>query len=282
VTTPGLRLSPDLEADARRRVVVAPRGPLAVVELGKPTAPAWVVAHGAGSSAWFVADAFAAPVLAAGGRLVTYDVAGHGASRPAREVGDHHLDVHAEDLAAVVASVQGRVAVVGGVSLGAHAAVRAVATAQVAGAAVVACLPAWTGRAEVGEGPHAAVAAEVTDGGGHAVLARVREEADLPRWLREVLVRDHARHDEASLAAVLRSLDGGEAPSLVEVASLRVPLGVVGWPDDAAHPLAVAEAWAAAAVEGRLELLALGDLQGDLGALGRAAVRAVRRSGASG
>ncbi|MFP4312303.1 MAG: alpha/beta fold hydrolase, partial [Nitriliruptoraceae bacterium] len=99
---------------------------LAVSEVGPPEAPAWVLAHGAGSSARFVRAAFAGPVLATGRRLIAYDLRGHGASSPARAPEDHHLDVHAGDLAAVVARVPG-VEVVGGISLGAHVAVRAVA-----------------------------------------------------------------------------------------------------------------------------------------------------------
>jgi len=59
-------------------------------------------------------------------------------------------------------------------------------------------------------------------------------------------VTDHARHDPASLVAALRALDGGEAPTLAEVAALDVPLTVAGWEGDPGHPFEVASSWAAA------------------------------------
>ncbi len=127
--------------------------------------------------------------------------------------------------------------VIGGVSLGGQAAVGA-AAAQVPCDAVLACLPAWSGRAVPGEGPHAAVAAEVASVGVAGMLARFRADTTMVPWLREVLLRDWAAHDPASLAAALTALDGGQAPTGTELADLPVPLAVVGWPDDPGHPLA--------------------------------------------
>jgi pimeloyl-ACP methyl ester carboxylesterase len=260
----------------RARVASTAGGELAVAAIGPPTAPAWVVAHGAGSSARFVAAAFAGPVVAAGGRLVTYDLRGHGASALGRTVADHHLDVHSADLVAVAASVTGPVAVVGGVSLGGHAAVHAAARGLLDTEVVLACLPAWTGRAVPGEGPHAAIAEEVRTGGAGAVLARVRREPGLPVWLRETLLLDHARHDQASLGAALVSLDGGTGPEVAELAALPVPLAVVAWDDDPGHPLEVAREWAAATPTGSLVVLDLLELERGLEVLGDAAVAAVR------
>jgi pimeloyl-ACP methyl ester carboxylesterase len=274
---------------------------LVVTSVGPPDAPAVVLAHGVGSSARFVVEAFAPAVLARGRRLVTYDQRGHGASSPAPEVGDHHLDVQAADLAAVVAAVldprgplagddagevwraPGGVEVVGGVSAGGHAAVRAVGAGLVRPRAVVAVAPAWTGRAVAGEGPHAVMAAEVRRVGVPGLLARVAAATDLPGWLQATVLRDQARHDRASLAAALTALDGGEAPTAAEVSSLDVPLTVVGWPGDPGHPLAVAQAWATLAPRGRLATLRLDDLDaygvGHLGGVAFAPPPAGSRSG---
>ena len=247
-----------------------------------------VLAHGAGSSARFIAAAFAGPLATTGLRLVTYDLRGHGASSPARSVADHHLDAHAADLAAVVASVDAEVAVIGGVSLGAHAAVRAVAGGAVGGAAVgdlarrgavLACLPGWTGRSRPGAGPHAALAEEVHHLGVDGVIARLRSEPGLPRWLRETLLADYPRHDPASLAAALAALDGGEAPDLDELGALGVPLAVVGWGDDPGHPLQVARTWAATAARASLVELGLDELDRGVDRLGRAGVEALARVG---
>ncbi|MCA1784135.1 MAG: alpha/beta fold hydrolase, partial [Intrasporangiaceae bacterium] len=138
---------------AHHRVVVGSGGVrLAVTEVGDVDRAAVVIAHGAGSSARFIVDAFAGPVLASGRRLVTFDLRGHGRSDPARDPAHHHLDVHAADLRSVVTSVAGSIDVIGGVSLGGHAAVRAVVLEGVTCAVVLACLPAWTGKALVGVG----------------------------------------------------------------------------------------------------------------------------------
>jgi pimeloyl-ACP methyl ester carboxylesterase len=256
---------------------------LAVVEVGPADAPAWVVAHGVGSSARFVTAAFARPVLAAGCRLVAYDLRGHGASDPARTVGSHHLDVHAGDLTQVVASVasSGGIALVGGVSLGGHAAVRAVSSGRLEAAVdpshltLLACLPAWTGVATPGRGPHAAIAAEVAAIGIPGVLARLRGDTAMPAWLRDTLVTDYGRHDQASLAAALIALDGGEAPTEAELRALPVPLAVVAWPDDPGHPLVTAEAWTRWVPTAALATIAVTDLGRELTVFGDAAWRAV-------
>ncbi|MFU8839385.1 MAG: alpha/beta fold hydrolase [Nitriliruptoraceae bacterium] len=258
----------------RHRTVPTEAARLAVVEVGRPELPAWVIAHGVGSSARFVVEAFAGPVARAGRRLVAYDLRGHGASSIAREVGDHHLDVHAQDLARVVERCDGEVEVVGGISLGAHAAVRAVADGA-RGASVLACLPAWTGRAIPGDGPHAAIAARLATDGVAGHLAAIAADAALPDWLRRTLLADQPRHDPASLAAVLTSLDGGLAPTIEEVASLSVPLAVVGWPDDPGHPLEVAERWAASAARGALVVASMTAMVTGTDHLGSCAVEAV-------
>ena len=247
---------------------------LATAAIGPPGRAAWVLAHGVGSSARFITAAFAGPVLAAGHRLVTYDLRGHGASTPARSRAEHHLDVHAGDLAAVVASLEGDVEVVGGVSLGAHAAVRAVAggaTPRV----VLGCLPAWVGRSVAGTGAHAAMARRVRALGVDAHRQAAGSDPGLAPWLRDALTTDLGRHDAASLTAALLALDGAEAPTLEEIAALPRPLAVLAWDDDPGHPLAVAERWAAAAGRGRLCRLALRDLDVGVERLGSRAVAAV-------
>jgi len=274
---------PDLppEIEVRRRQVAVEAGSLAVAELGAPQAPAWVLAHGMGSSARFMAAAFAPPVVRAGWRLVAYDLRGHGSSSPARRVEQHHVDVHAADLSSVVASVTGPVTVVGGVSLGAHAAVRAVATG-VEAELVLACLPAWIGTATPGRGPHAATAARVAAEGTAPMIEALRTDEVLAPWLRATLLADYPRHDPASLDAALRSLDGAEAPGHQELRGLRLPMVVLGWPDDPGHPLAVARRWAELAPRSSQLTLTIRSLDVAVTHLGAAAVKATgahRRAG---
>ena len=66
-------------ADARRRTVAAPAGPVAVYEWGLATAPAVVLVHGWEHRASFW-RAWIGPLLAAGYRVVALDGPGHGQS----------------------------------------------------------------------------------------------------------------------------------------------------------------------------------------------------------
>ena len=249
---------------------------------GRPSrdgGPVALIAHGAGSSAAFIASAFARPLHASGLRLVTYDLRGHGRSALARSSDDHHIDEHAADLAAVAASIRGEVMVVGGVSLGAHAAVRAVTREGLSCHAVLACLPAWTGKATPGEGPHAATAAEVQHVGVSRVIARLQVESGIPRWLRETLVAAYSGHDPASLIAALAALDGGEAPNRIEIGSLPVPLAVVGWDGDPGHPIEVAREWVGAAASGHLVTVEFDAMEQGVVRLGEGAVEALAAVG---
>lgn len=251
---------------------------LHVTEVGPAGSPAVLVLHGVGSSSRFVREAFAGPVNDAGRRLLAADLRGHGASTPLPDPSAHGFDRHLGDVAALAARFSPEV--LGGISLGAHAAVGA-AAAGVPCRAVLACLPAWSGRAVPGEGPHAAVATEVADVGAGGMVARFRADTTMVPWLREVLVRDWPTHDPASLAAALTALDGAQAPTSTELADLPVPLALVGWPDDPGHPLAVARDWERIAPRAHLEVTSLDAIQGDRTALGRAALTALRRVGGS-
>ncbi|MBW3659804.1 MAG: alpha/beta hydrolase, partial [Actinobacteria bacterium] len=169
---------------------------------------------------------------------------------------------------------------VAGISLGGHVAVAwAASVGALRARAVVACLPAWTGRAVPGEGAHAAVAAEVARSGVDGMIASFREDHTMEPWLREVLLRDWPVHDPASLTAALTALDGGLAPTEVELRGLAVPLGLVAWPDDAGHPIAVAREWRDLAPRAVLEEIRLGDLAGSPAPLGAAALRALSALG---
>lgn len=242
---------------------------------GSPDAPVVLFGHGVGSSSRFLLEAFGPPLVGAGWQVVAHDLRGHGASTPCPHPSDYHLDRLVADLDRLVEVFAPRV--IAGVSLSAHVAIRYAARSPHPRMAVVACLPAWTGASEPGVGPHAVVADTVGAVGVPAMIEHFGTDDDLRLWLRDVLVRDWAIHDEASLVAALRSLDGGGAPTLEDLQALASPLALVGWPDDPGHPLEVAEAWRDAAREAWLESIALVDLDEDLTRFGEAVVTALER-----
>jgi len=240
---------------------------------GDPTRPRVLLQHGVGSSCVYLAEAVAPPLVEAGWCVVAADLRGHGAGTAVTDPAHHALDRLVADVVALVDAVQP--AAVGGVSLGGHAAVAAVARGVVDIDRVVAALPAWTGRGVPGVGPHAAVAAEVQRVGIRGMHARLATEPGLRPWLRHVLLRDLAVHDEASLTAALIALNGGLAPTIDELVRVTAHLAVVGWPDDPGHPIEVARQWARAAPRSTLATLTLDDPDRDPTALGRAMLAAL-------
>lgn len=228
-----------------------------------------LVAHGAGSSAQFVLDAFDGVARTHGWALTAYDLRGHVDSSPAPDVGDHDIDVHAGDLASLAAAE--RPDVLGGISIGASAAAIVSARGVVDLSGLLLCMPAWTGTATAGEGPHAMIAARVAREGVAPMVADALADTSVRPWLRDVLARDLPAHDPASIVAVLTSLDGGRAAGAEDLAAIRVPTVVAGWPGDPGHPWEVATAWLRLLGTDRVGLarLTLDALDGDVGAFGR-------------
>lgn len=235
---------------------------------GPADGPVVLGLHGVGSSQDHLAEAVVPPLRRQGWTVVTADLRGHGGASPVVDPAGHVLDRQVDDVARLVETT-GAVAAVG-VSLGGHAVVAAAARGRVRVDRVAAALPAWTGRAVPGVGPHAAVAAEVAAVGVAGMHRRLEGEPGMRPWLRRVLLRDLPASDPASLRAALVALDGGLAPTAAELSSLAVPLGLVGWPDDPGHPLAVAEQWAALAPRAVLRTTTLDAPDDDPAALGAA------------
>ncbi|MFI6100597.1 alpha/beta fold hydrolase [Lentzea sp. NPDC051213] len=146
-----------------------------------------------------------------------------------------------ERLTALDSAWRGHPIVVGGVSLGAHVAARWAVRNPDRCAGLVLALPAWTGAPD---GAPAALAASasaqiVAEQGIDAALAGTTG------WLHDELKR--AWHGYGDLLVPhLEEASESAAPTLDELSTLDVPTGIVGCTDDPVHPIAVAQAWAAA------------------------------------
>jgi pimeloyl-ACP methyl ester carboxylesterase len=254
-----------------------------------------VILPGAGSSADFVARAFGPALRAAGYELVApAPVPGPGLVRDA---------VRALDDAAAACGPALRL--VGGVSLGAHLAARWAAARTPGGrtpagrtpagrtpagrtpgdptcagrggvagprpAGLLLALPAWTGP----PGPVAAAtgaAAEVVDRlGTDGALAAAGTAVP---WVAAELAAAWPGYGDR-LAASLRAAAAAPGPSRAELASLRVPAGLVAFADDPLHPYGVAQEWAATVPSAALRTLHLADLAADPAVLGTAALAAL-------
>lgn len=182
--------------------------------------------HGAGSTPEFMQRAFAPAARAARLRLITPDVRGM-------------------DMAAMLALIDSAGPdVVGGVSLGAHAAGMYAARTGFPGP-VYAVMPAWIGTpgsvaALTDHTSRRLLASSVAD-----VLAEIKAAAPND-WITEELVRAWTGMRAPDLAAILRIAALQPAPEAADLAAIPGPVVVVALDDDPTHPTDVARTWAAA------------------------------------
>ncbi|GAA2674600.1 MULTISPECIES: alpha/beta fold hydrolase [Actinosynnema] len=241
---------------------------------------------GTASDEVFVRSVFAGPVGRAGGELVaatSVTVAEHFALLDARP---------------------GRF-VVGGVSLGAHVAVRWAARNPERCLGLLLALPAWTGDPEGAPAALSALASAAAVEAGRAAAGRARAgrsgaggaEAGgtgaggavdagvegalrgVTGWLGEELRRAWTRHGDR-LVPVLRAAAASAGPTLAELAGVRAPVGIAACADDPVHPLEVAELWGRTAPGAVVRRIGLADLGRDRESLGAAAVAAWAESAA--
>lgn len=186
-----------------------------------------VLAHGAGSGSRFLQRAF-----------------------PADRLGMAHvrcLDDRTGNVARVARMLRAacpddRHVIVGGVSLGAHAAAGLLASrhrpAQVRAGLLV--MPAWTGPPDVVADLTATAADAVASLGPEGVLA----DLDPSDWVTAELADAWAWRDPGELSAELREAARQPAPTKSDLAAIDVPVAVVALAGDPLHPESVARRWA--------------------------------------
>lgn len=205
-----------------------------------------VMTHGAGSSAEFLSRAFPPDCVGCDGSDFVDDRTGD-VTAIARELLDR-VRLH---LAA------GRRVVLGGVSIGSHAA--AFATAELLAAdgahgleALVLALPSWTGP---DCNPAVSFAADlVRRRGAPEVLADLQDGIPGGDWVTAEL--HLAWRARPTLAQELARSITCPAPSLAQLASITTPSVVLGLADDPLHPLDIARTWSQALPRGRLGVVA--------------------------
>lgn len=182
-----------------------------------------------------------APVVDAGHRLVRYDARGHGRSTGDPVDCDYTYPSLADDLLALLDHLRAsEPAVAMGASMGCGTVLHAAVRAPDRFSRLVLLIPptAWTTR-----GAHARAnreSADTVEREGVDALLATRAQQPRPAVVADVpdLPPTPA---ERLLPAILRGLAASDLPSPGDVAALRQPTLVLGWPGDPGHPLSTAE-----------------------------------------
>jgi pimeloyl-ACP methyl ester carboxylesterase len=219
-----------------------------------------VLLPGTGSDDDYVYRAFSAALHGVGAHVVTP------APEPARLVAGY-LD--ALDDAARTGPIA-----VGGVSIGAAVATSWALAHQTSTIAVLAALPAWTGAPDAATAALAAhySADALKRDGLAAAISQMRQSS--PTWLADELTRSWVGQ-WPDLPTAMEAAAGYVAPTLEELETLAVPMGVAAATDDPIHPVEVAFEWVAAAPRAALHTFTLEELGADPGVLGAACVAAL-------
>jgi pimeloyl-ACP methyl ester carboxylesterase len=219
-----------------------------------------VLLPGTGSDDDYVTRAFAAPLHAAGARLVAPQ------PEPSRLIEGYR--------AALDDAAQGGPIAVGGVSIGAAVSLTWALRNPDHTVAVLAALPAWTG--EPGDAPAAMAARysaqQLREHGLAATTSQM--QASSPPWLAEELTRSW-RSQWPDLPDAMEQAASYIAPSHAQLQGRTTPMGVVAAVDDTIHPLAVGREWANTAPHAALRTITLDQLGADSAALGAACLAAL-------
>lgn len=181
-------------------------------------------------------------------KVVRFDARGHGESPPGDSALAHRWDTMAEDVLGIADALGLDTFALGGISMGSAVALGAAlrSPSRVRAMLLVAPPTAWATRP-----PEQSRYRELYAlGSSEAVAARHEQElaavfgSAVPPALVAMIVGIR-KTPWTALSRVLAGAAESDMPSASALATLRVPVLVRPWPDDAGHPLSTAEALAA-------------------------------------
>ena len=219
--------------------------------------PPLVFAHGLSGNRHGVRRQFEA--LADRYRIVIFDQRGHGDSTPVTDPARYTPEAMAEDMAAIMDALDIPRAIVGGESMGADTTLTFALRHPERVETLLLTVPAF-GETVNSEAPRMiAMAGRIQSLGLTAFLAAAREtwrnQFFWPEPVIEAVGASFASHQSDSLAAAMRTVMNWVMADMEPLRALRCPTCVIGWPDDALHPLALAERIAALIPRAQLEIM---------------------------
>ena len=184
-----------------------------------------------------------APVLAAAGhRVITVDMLGHGASAQPHDMVDYSMPQFGRDVIALLDHLQVAQAAIGGTSLGANVALEVAVAAPGRVRALVLEMPVLENALPAAAAAFVPLALALrTSQRTMGVVARLARAVPRTHFLVDMML-DFVRRDPAASLAVLDGLIFGRvAPPIDERRALVHPTLVIGHPADPIHPFSDAD-----------------------------------------
>ena len=166
---------------------------------------------------------------------------------------------------------------IGGVSLGAHAAAAYAAETGWSGR-LYAVMPAWVGSPDQVAALTARTADRIETVGVDDTLADIASSTAPDDWIFAELRLAWRTMSRETLARALRVAAAQEAPTARTLSQVRCRTRVVGLADDPTHPLSVAQVWTDSIAHARLHVVAR-DLDGGDTTVLASPLRAFRADG---